>query len=38
MITSFYKNEPLNLSDFKMKLIEELKILVFWLRSNLGLP
>ena len=34
----FLKSEPLNLSDFKMKLTEELKILLFWLSSNLGLP
>ena len=28
---SLNKSELLNLSDFKMKLIEELKILLFWL-------
>ena len=29
---SFYNSGPLNLSsDFKIKLIEELKILLFWL-------
>ena len=30
-------SEPSNLSDFQIKLIEELNILWFWSVSNLGL-
>ena len=31
------KSEPSNLSDFQIKLIQELNILGFWSVSNLGL-
>ena len=34
----FDKSEPLNLSDFTMKLIEELRFLLLWLELNLGIP
>ena len=34
---SFYKRKQLNLSDFTMKLIEELKNLLFWLELNVEL-
>ena len=36
--TSFYKREPVNLSGFATKLIEELRILLSQLELNIGFP
>ena len=35
---SFYKSEPLDLSDSTIKVIEEVRILLFWLELNSQLP